>query len=288
MSRLQDVILRDVFASRPAASIAGRLFYATDTLHWYRDNGTSWDLQDSNAGGGGGLLAANNLSDVSSVVNALANLSGAPNSAKFLTAQAEPLLTGEVNLGALASGILKQNVIGGVASISTAVSSVDYFAPGYSGQLDTISSLSPGNANILSSVSGVWAARTPAQIALNLAGTSISSLAAGNDSRFRTITFRSVSGTTDTLLLTDAGNGVEYTSGSAVTVTVPAQASVAWEPGTVCEINQYGAGKVTLVGAAGVTLRSDGAKLSTAGQYGTIGMRYRGNNEWIISGDTTT
>ena len=38
------MILRDVIASRPAAAIPGRLFFATDTLLLYRDNGTTWDL----------------------------------------------------------------------------------------------------------------------------------------------------------------------------------------------------------------------------------------------------
>ena len=44
MSDLTLVILRNVFASRPAASIPGRLFFATDTLITYRDNGTTWDV----------------------------------------------------------------------------------------------------------------------------------------------------------------------------------------------------------------------------------------------------
>lgn len=44
---LSDVIVRGIIGSRPAGGIAGRLFYSTDTFHWYRDNGSSWDLQDS-------------------------------------------------------------------------------------------------------------------------------------------------------------------------------------------------------------------------------------------------
>lgn len=43
MSTLATVVIRDVIANRPAAGIAGRLFYASDTLRQYRDNGTSWD-----------------------------------------------------------------------------------------------------------------------------------------------------------------------------------------------------------------------------------------------------
>jgi hypothetical protein len=40
---LNDAIGRGVAASRPTASIPGRLYYATDTSTLSRDNGTSWD-----------------------------------------------------------------------------------------------------------------------------------------------------------------------------------------------------------------------------------------------------
>lgn len=39
-----DLIQSGTFASRPAASVAGLLYYATDTKRTYRDNGSSWDL----------------------------------------------------------------------------------------------------------------------------------------------------------------------------------------------------------------------------------------------------
>jgi len=41
------VILEDVLANRPPAGIQGRLFHATDTDEWYYDNGTSWELADT-------------------------------------------------------------------------------------------------------------------------------------------------------------------------------------------------------------------------------------------------
>jgi hypothetical protein len=41
------------FGNRPAASIPGRLFYFTDTITLYRDNGTSWDSYSSIGSGGG-------------------------------------------------------------------------------------------------------------------------------------------------------------------------------------------------------------------------------------------
>lgn len=40
---LGTVILRGTFASLPAAAIAGRTYYTTDTGKILRDNGTTWD-----------------------------------------------------------------------------------------------------------------------------------------------------------------------------------------------------------------------------------------------------
>lgn len=43
MSTLASVIEYDLFSNRPAAGIAGRLFFASDTKNQYRDNGSTWD-----------------------------------------------------------------------------------------------------------------------------------------------------------------------------------------------------------------------------------------------------
>jgi len=43
MSMFDDLVLRDLFAARPAAGTYGRLFFASDTGEAYRDNGSTWD-----------------------------------------------------------------------------------------------------------------------------------------------------------------------------------------------------------------------------------------------------
>jgi hypothetical protein len=89
------------------------------------------------------------------------------------------------------------------------------------------------------------------------------------------------SGTTYTLVLTDQNKVVECTNASAITVTVPTTASVAFPVGTVLTVYQGGAGQVTLAGAGGVTLRND---LKTPGQYKEIGLRKRATDEWVVIG----
>jgi hypothetical protein len=47
LSTLASVVVRDLIANRPAASIPGRMFYTTDSGaagQIFRDNGASWDF----------------------------------------------------------------------------------------------------------------------------------------------------------------------------------------------------------------------------------------------------
>lgn len=87
-----------------------------------------------------------------------------------------------------------------------------------------------------------------------------------------------------TLALTDAGAVVESTSASAVAVTVPLNATVAFPVGTVIEVLQYGAGQLTIAAASGVTLRNP-SSLTTRAQYSSVALRMRAVDEWIVSGD---
>lgn len=43
MTTLSAVIDLGTYSAIPAAGIAGRLYFATDTRHSYRDNGATWD-----------------------------------------------------------------------------------------------------------------------------------------------------------------------------------------------------------------------------------------------------
>ncbi len=72
-----------------------------------------------------------------------------------------------------------------------------------------------------------------------------------------------VSGTTYSLLTSDIGKTVVFTSGSAVAVTVP-NILVAGER---IDLIQDGAGKVTFTAGSGVTLHSVGGNFSIYAQY---------------------
>ncbi len=87
-------------------------------------------------------------------------------------------------------------------------------------------------------------------------------------------TSRTVSGTTDTLVATDCGTVVIFTSGSAVTVTIPA--SIVPAANTICNIaiKQAGAGQVSVNGSAvtAATLVSAHSYTKTFGQYSLLGL----------------
>jgi hypothetical protein len=88
-----------------------------------------------------------------------------------------------------------------------------------------------------------------------------------------------------TLVLADRGTVVELNKATAITLTVPTNASVAFPVGTIIEVYAVGAGQVTIAAAGGVTLRApNGAKL--AQQYSTGFLRKRASDEWVLNGDT--
>jgi len=71
-------------------------------------------------------------------------------------------------------------------------------------------------------------------------------------------------GTTYTAVLLDAGKTVTLSNASAVTLTIPAQASVSWADNTQLNFLNIGAGTVTVTPAAGVTINGTPLTLETS------------------------
>jgi hypothetical protein len=112
----------------------------------------------------------------------------------------------------------------------------------------------------------------------------IADLAGGGSSGL--IPVRSVTTTTDTLVLGDAGGAVHYANASAITATVPPNADVAYPIGGSTLIRQTGAGVVSIAPGAGVTIRNGLTTAKTAGQYkGSISLHKIGTNEWYLDGN---
>lgn len=92
-------------------------------------------------------------------------------------------------------------------------------------------------------------------------------------------------GTTYTLLLTDAGKMVTLSNAAAITLTVPPQSSVTWTADTEIDLAQLGAGQVTVAPGSGVTINSYTAKTKLAGQYAGGTLKRIVSDQWLLIGN---
>ena len=90
-------------------------------------------------------------------------------------------------------------------------------------------------------------------------------------------------GTTYTPVLADNGKLVTLSNASAITLTVPTNASVAYATGAQINIQAIGAGQVTVVGDTGVTVNGTGTKLRA--QWSAATLVKLGTDSWTLIGD---
>jgi hypothetical protein len=87
-----------------------------------------------------------------------------------------------------------------------------------------------------------------------------------------------------TLVLTDQSDIVEISNGSANTLTVPLNSSVAFPTGTVITVLQTGAGQTTITPTGGVTINgTPGLKLRA--QWSSATLIKRATDTWVAIGD---
>jgi hypothetical protein len=96
---------------------------------------------------------------------------------------------------------------------------------------------------------------------------------------------RASSGTAITLGLVDKGSFFETTSPSAISVTIPTNASVAFPIGTQIWFVQGGVGVPTFSGDTGVTLRTRSVTRQPFGRYAEVKLTKTNTDEWYLTGD---
>lgn len=99
------------------------------------------------------------------------------------------------------------------------------------------------------------------------------------------MTLNAQTGTTYTLALTDAHKLVTLNNASGITVTIPTNASVAFEIGDQINLLQLGLGQVTVSPAVGVTMNSSGSKTKLFGQYAIGTLVKVATNGWVFLGN---
>lgn len=85
---------------------------------------------------------------------------------------------------------------------------------------------------------------------------------------------------------TDRYNRLEFDHTNPITVTIPTNLNDPWPVGSSCEIMQAGTGKITVVGQSGVTLNAPDNQFKTRVQWSTLILEKRGENNWLVSGDS--
>jgi len=98
-------------------------------------------------------------------------------------------------------------------------------------------------------------------------------------------------GTTYTLVLTDAPASsanqgiVTMNNGSASTLTIPANASVAFPVGTIISVIQLGAGQVTI--AITTDTLNNPSSVTARARYSTLVLQKVAATVWVLGGDMT-
>lgn len=96
-----------------------------------------------------------------------------------------------------------------------------------------------------------------------------------------------VSGTSKTFGLSDANTFQLCTNGSTVTLTVPANGTIAFPVGTEIDVFQQGAGQVVFAAAGGVTIQSVFSNLKIANQFTGASLKKIGSDTWCLLGNLT-
>ena len=103
-----------------------------------------------------------------------------------------------------------------------------------------------------------------------------------NDAK-QNLTLNAQTGTTYTTVLADNGKLVTLSNASPITLTVPLNSSVAYATGAIINLQQIGAGQVTVAGASGVTVNGTGTK--TRAQWSAASLIKTATDTWTLVGD---
>jgi hypothetical protein len=123
---------------------------------------------------------------------------------------------------------------------------------------------------------------TAHQAALSITESQISDLGTYAD---KSMSLNNQTGTAYTLVLADAGKNVTMNNAAANTLTIPANASVAFPIGTQILVTQLGAGQTTVAITTDTLNVASSFTLKLAEQYSEAIITKKTSTMWVISGD---
>lgn len=163
-------------------------------------------------------------------------------------------------------------------------------ARGATGATGATGPAGPGSGDMLASVydaAAVGGQLVNTGTAQNVSGKTFAG--SSMDGTCQTQAYRPTNAQTDsyTLVLADSGKYMSMTKATALSLTVPPNASVAFPIGTEIDLGQEGAGQLSVVAGAGVTILSKDGNLKLTKQYSGATLKKRATNTWVLYGDLT-
>ena len=97
-------------------------------------------------------------------------------------------------------------------------------------------------------------------------------------------TVNTQSGTSYTLVASDLGKLIKFTNSGSVTLAVPTDASVSYDVGDVIVLMLDSTGTLTVAGATGVTVNSEGGVMELNSRYSMATLVKMAANSWVLTG----
>ena len=245
---------------------------------------------------GNGSTAWNSLAYQAGVTS----VNGSTGAVTGLAPTASPTFTGTVVLPATTSiGTITNTELSYVDGVTSAIQTqIDTKAPlaspTFTGTVSGVTATMVGLGSVNNTADTAKPVSTAQQTALdlkaNIASPTFTGTVAGISSTMVSalplaLTLNAQTGTTYTLVLADNAKFVTCSNASAVVVTVPPNSSVAFPTGTQVNIMMLGAGSTSIAAGAGVTIRSDGAKLTFNAQYAVATLLKIDTDTWVAVGN---
>lgn len=92
-------------------------------------------------------------------------------------------------------------------------------------------------------------------------------------------------GTTYTLVASDAGKLVTLSNTSSINLSVPQDSDATISVGVYVDLMQLNTGQVTVTAGTGATLRVSGLTAKARAQYSRLGVQKISANTWVVFGD---
>lgn len=289
VSRFADAAARDAAfggVGEPLLS-EGRICYLDSDNTLYIYTGSAWvEVQSGITGTAGQVVVYDGSGDPIAQTltgDVTVNSSGVTAISSGVIVNADVNASAAIALSKLASGTAGQLVVHNASGVPTATTVTGDVTITSSG-VTAISSGAIVNADINASAAIAY---SKLDVSNSITTTDLASGAprAG----FRS-TRNAQTGTTYTLALTDLGALVELNNANPITLTVPAEATVAFSVGDRIDILQTGAGQVTIAGATSpttVTVNGYDGGLKLNGQWAAATLIKRATNTWVVIGNIT-